>query len=495
MASTTTPLGEIKGTDLEGCERYAGIRYAKPPVGARRFLPPEPVDPWDGLYDATSFGPSAPQAAPLPGAVGVQRDLVTSEDCLYLNVYTPIADDGRRPVMVWIHGGAYVLGSGDIYDGSALVRRGDVVVVTLNYRLGVLGWTPLDHLDPALTGSGNNGLRDQIEALRWVRDNIASFGGDPGNVTIFGESAGGGSVAALLCAPEADGLYQRAIIQSGAPGFTALPEPGRFANDLLAVMGAPDGGIEALRAASADELVKAQASVGLLERLGRDAERPLDGTGDGPHPIVDGVVVTDTFVNTLRAKGDKNVPMIIGTNDDEGTLFTMLLPQGLTDDEMLIALGSSAADPRAVLDTIRAQASGRPPMVDCMTDAVFRIPSLKGADALADNDLPVWVYLFTWRTPVFGGTLGATHALEIPFVWDMVRDPAWSFLVGSEPPTHLADAMQDAWLAFARTGDPTSGAIPDWPRYNTSERPTLEFGDEIRVVNDPGKDLREAWYG
>ena len=494
MASVTTPLGEIKGVELEGCERYAGIRYAEAPVGARRFLPPVPAGPWDGVYDATSFGPSAPQVAPMAGAVGVQRDLVTDEDCLFLNVYTPRADDGARPVLVWIHGGAYTIGSGDIYDGSSFARRGDVVVVTLNYRLGVLGWTPVDHLDPALAGSGNNGVRDQIEALRWVRDNISSFGGDPGNVTVFGESAGGGSVAAVICAPEADGLYHKAIIQSGAPGFGRSIDPKGYTDGLLAALGRPDGGIDALRAATPDELVAAQLKVGNLELLGRDADHPVDATGDGPHPTVDGVVVTRTFVEAIREKGERNVPLIIGTNVDEGTLFGMLLPNDVPQEELVRSLGPSAGDPQAVLDAVRAAATGRPPLVDLMTDAVFRIPSLRGADAQAATGVPVWVYLFSWRTPVFGGMLGATHALEIPFVWDMVRDPAWSFLVGAEPPMALAEAMQDAWISFARTGRPEAAGIPEWPVYDPATRPTLELGDEIRVVDDPGRELREAWY-
>jgi para-nitrobenzyl esterase len=490
MASVTTRLGEIKGVDLDGCERYAGIRYAKAPVGVRRFLPPEPVDAWDGVYDATSFGPAAPQAAAAMPGVGVQAGQPVDEDCLFLNVYTPRADDGARPVMVWIHGGAYTLGSGDLYDGTSLVRRGDVVIVTLNYRLGVLGWTPLESLDPSLAGSGNNGVRDQIEALRWVRDNIASFGGDPSNVTIFGESAGGGSVAAILASPSADGLYHKAIIQSGATGFAPLANPGSYADAVLSALGVPDGGIEALRAASTEELLRAQEAVGLIDRLGRSAEHPIDGSGDGPHPSVDGVVVTRTFPEALAAKGAANVPLIIGTNEDEGTLFGMLLPQGVTDEELVGSIGPSAPDPRRVLDAVAERGTGRPPLVDLMTDAIFRIPSLRGADAQAGTAVPVWVYLFTWKTPVFGGMLGATHALEIPFVWDLVREQTWSFLVGSEPPLELATAMQDAWLAFARDGRPSA----DWPVYDTTRRRTMQFGETVQVVDDPGADLRRAWY-
>jgi para-nitrobenzyl esterase len=491
MASVTTRLGEIKGVDLDGCERYAGIRYAKAPVGARRFLPPEPVEAWDGVYDATSFGASAPQMVMAGSVGGVAAGQAVDEDCLFLNVYTPRADEAARPVMVWIHGGAYTIGSGDLYDGSSFVRRGDVVVVTLNYRLGLLGWTPYDSLDPSLAGSGNNGLRDQIEALRWVRDNIAAFGGDPGNVTIFGESAGGGSVAAILCAPEADGLYHKAIIQSGAANITPPRDPARYVEGVLAALGKPDGGIEAMRAATTKELLAAQVAVGGLEQLGRDADHPIDGSGDGPHPVIDGVVVTRSFPEALADKGSKNVPLIIGTNLEEGTLFGMLLPKDVSDDELVHSIGPSASDPKAVLDAVRAAATGRQPLVDLMTDAVFRIPSLRGADAQVATGVPVWVYLFTWRTPVFGGMLGATHALEIPFVWNMVAEPGWNYLVGEQPPMHLAEAMQDSWLSFARTGRPA----PDWPEYDTTRRPTMEFGDEVRVVDDPGAELRLAWYG
>lgn len=494
MATAITPLGEVKGVELDGCERYAGIRYAKAPVGARRFMPPVPVDAWEGVYDATTFGPSAPQMPPFPGSVGVQRDLVTDEDCLYLNVYTPKADGGARPVMVWIHGGAYTLGSGDIYDGSSFARNGDVVVVTLNYRLGVLGFMALDHLDPGLAGSGNNGIRDQIEALRWVRANITAFGGDPGNVTIFGESAGGGSVAALLSAPDADGLYHKAIVESGALNFGLAASMHRYADEVVQAIGAVADPIAALRGATVEQLIDAQMSVGLIDRLGSGPDHPIDGTGHGPHPHVDGVVIPQSPLDTIRSKGARNVPLIIGSNLDEGTLFGLLLPQSVDPAAVVHAIGPSAPDPQAVVDAVVAQALGRPLLVDLMTDAVFRIPSLRAADAQAEAGVPVWVYLFTWPTPVFGGVLGATHALELPFVWDMLTDTNWQFLVGADAPTELAGAMRDAWINFARTGDPNGGDLPAWPTYDTATRPTFEFGEELRVVDDPGRVLRQAWY-
>ncbi len=493
MATITTPLGELKGLDDDGCERYLGIRYAKPPVGELRFRPPQPVEPWVGVYDATAFGPSAPQPPPLPGSIVTEGELRTDEDCLFLNVYTSTADAGRRPVMVWIHGGAYVLGSGDVYDGRSFVRCGDVVVVTLNYRLGALGWLALDHLDPSLAGSGNNGLRDQIEALRWVRDNISAFGGDPHNVTIFGESAGGGSIAALLAAPDANGLYHKAIVQSGPVAIAPLYKPELLTTELLTALGEPEGGIDALRAADPGRLVQAQVDIGDLNLLGRDRDHAVDGTGVGLRPSVDGVVVEASPRHIVIARGDRNVPLLIGTNEDEGTLFNLLLPTDITDDEVIAALPESVTNRAALAEGYAARETGHRLIVDLVTDSVFLVPTLRLADAQAGAGGSVWVYLFTWKTPVFGGLLGATHGLDIPFVWDEIDNPLWQAFVGANAPRSLVTAMQQAWIAFARTGDPNTADAVAWPRYDTA-RSTLQFGQEICVAEDPSEAVRELWY-
>ncbi len=494
MATITTPLGEIKGLEDEDCERYLGIRYAKAPVGELRFRAPQPVERWDGVYDATALGPSAPQPPPLPGSFMVEGELRTDEDCLFLNVYTRKADGGRRPVMVWIHGGAYIIGSGDMYDGRSLVRHGDVVVVTLNYRLGALGWLALDHLDASLAGSGNNGIRDQIEALRWVRDNIAAFGGDPGNVTIFGESAGGGSIGALLAARDADGLYHRAIVESGPVAIAPPYKPEQLAADLLAALGEPDGGIDALRNADPDRIILAQIDLGDLTLLGRDRDHTIDGSGVGFRPSVDGVVVQASPRQAVTARGERNVPLLIGTNQDEGTLFTLLLPSDITDEEVIAGLPETVTDRSALAEGYAARDTGHKLIIDIFTDAVFLVPTLRLADAQADAGAPVWVYLFTWRTPVFGGVLGATHALELPFVWDDIDNPLWHPFVGAKAPRQLASAMQQAWIAFARAGDPNTAGAVDWPRYDTTARPTLILDEEISVADDPSKAVRELWY-
>ena len=494
MATITTPLGEMKGVDFDGCERYAGIRYAKAPIGELRFRAPQPVDRWEGVYDATEFGASAPQPPPLPGSFITEGELRTDEDCLFLNVYTPKADAGQRPVMVWIHGGAYIIGSGDMYDGRSLVRRGDVVIVTLNYRLGILGWLALDHLDASLAGSGNNGIRDQIEALRWVRDNISAFGGDPDNVTIFGESAGGGSIGALLGAAEADGLYHRAIIESGPVAIAPPYKPELVVGELLEALGEPDGGIDALRKAEPARLIQAQVDMGDLNRLGRDRDHAIDGSGAGLRPSVDGVVVQASPRVAVTARGDRAVPLLIGTNADEGTLFSLLLPTDITDEEIIAALPETVTDRAALAEGYADRKAGHRLIVDLLTDSVFLIPTLRLADAQAATEAPVWVYLFTWKTPVFGGLLGATHALELPFVWDEIDNPLWQAFVGEHAPHALVDSMQEAWIAFARTGNPNTPDAVTWPRYDTTTRPTLTWGDEIGVVDDPSKSVRELWY-
>ena len=491
MTIVSTPLGEVQGKAGDGWERYAGIRYAQPPVGELRFKAPVPVEPWEGVYDGTRYGASSHQnVADASALFGDRPGPEMSEDCLFLNVYTPKADDGRRPVMVWIHGGAYVGGSGDIYHGSSFCRRGDVVIVTLNYRLGLLGFLPLDAMDAEYAGAGNNGIRDQIEALHWVQRNISAFGGDPDNVTIFGESAGAGSVMALLAAPEAEGLFHKAIAQSPPTGFGPSHEPERLCRQVIDAVGG--GGVEDLISAPVEGILRAQEALFGAAGINVEPEKLSVNGGDiGLHPVVDGVVIHERVADVLGAKGASSVPLITGTNLDEGTLFSMLLPTGMSDDAIVDRLEAQVPDAKRIIKEHRANATpGRALPVDLMTEAIFRIPTLQAVDALVESGGKAWVYLFTWPTPVFGGGFGSTHALEIPFVWGFVERPGWNAFVGPNPPVALSDRMHETWIQFARTGDPG----PDWPVYDSARRPTMVFDEQVRIEDDPVADIRKAWY-
>jgi para-nitrobenzyl esterase len=241
-------------------------------------------------------------------------------------------------------------------------------------------------------------------------------------------------------------------------------------------------------------LVQAQIDVGDLNRLGRDRDHAIDGSGAGLRPSVDGVVVQASPRQAVTARGDRGVPLLIGTNEAEGTLFTLLLPTDVTDEEVIASLPDTVTDRAALAEAYAARTTGHRLIVDLLTDSVFLIPTLRLADAQAATGAPVWVYLFTWETPVFGGLLGATHALELPFVWDEIDDPLWQAFVGAHAPRALVSAMQDAWIAFARTGDPNTPDAVAWPRYDTDARPTLMWDQEISVVEDPSKTVRELWY-
>ncbi|MEZ5167512.1 MAG: carboxylesterase family protein [Acidimicrobiales bacterium] len=487
MTLVETSLGTLRGRERGGVHQFLGIPYAAPPIGDRRFRAPAPPSPWDGVLDATRLGRVAPQPQAAPDGPLPSRVVDWAEDCLFLNVYTPAPDDDRRPVLVWIHGGAYVRGSGDNTDGTSFAREGDLVVVTLNYRLGAFGFMELGHLDPELAGSGNNGIRDQIAALRWVHEHIARFGGDPERVTVCGESAGAGSVMALLAAPAADGLFHQAISQSAPAGLGR--DEGATAAAILDQLG---GGLAGLRAADAAEILAAQEAVAAADAAALGTSL-LGSSGRGLRPVIDDLTVTRGPAEAVRADGSR--PLLLGTNADEGTLFSFYLPRGHRGRTTSRGRGpcrrSRPGDRR--VRAAHPDDSIRRSMVRMLGDTMFRTSSLQVAGAQVDAGGTVFVYRFTWAAPGFGGRLGSMHALEIPFVWkqDMA---AWSALVGDDGwPPDLADEMHQAWIAFTRTGDPSHAGIGGWPRYDTTRRPTMEFGSTTGVVDDPDGLTRAAW--
>ena len=487
-----TDAGKVVGREKRGVLLFAGLPYAAPPVGERRFRPPQPVEPWEGTREATRFSPWAPQSARGLGAVLAGAPVDWDEDCLYLNVQTPALDDARRPVMVWIHGGAFVSGSGAVpwYDGAKLATRGDVVIVSINYRLGALGWLHLGHLDESYAGSGNNGLLDQIAALQWVQRNIAAFGGNPEDVTIFGESAGGMSVGTLLGTPEARGLFHRAIAQSGASQNVASTEIATDVTEhLLETAGVST--VAELVALDVEALLAAQDAVSATGLRGRGV-----GAGLPFGPVVDGTVLRRPPMDEVRDGLSAHVPLLIGTNRDEWTLFAMADKPDLDEETVLRRLSSITGDPHLVLEAYTDGSTIKQGWIDLMTDLVFRIPAIRLAEAQRAHQPSTFMYFFEWPTPVFGGAMGATHALEIPFVFDNLDRGGVQGFLGDDPPAALATEMQRAWLAFVHHDDPTHDGLPaPWPAFDEVDRATMHFGVPSHLEHDPAPRRREVWSG
>jgi para-nitrobenzyl esterase len=494
-----TTHGRLAGREKDGVLRFGGIPYAAAPLAGRRFRPPEPHPGWSGERDATGFGPAAPQT---PGALETLsggRGMVWDEDCLFLNVWTPGLDDARRPVMVWIHGGGFVTGSGSIpwYHGTQFCQHGDVVVVTINYRLGTLGWLHLGDLDPDEPRSGNAGLLDQIAALEWVRDNIAAFGGDPGQVTIFGESAGGMSVATLMGTPAAAGLFHQAIPQSGAAHAVVTADMASEVTER--VMSALDvHDVAGLRALEPAQLLETQKTVDDLMRS-RVMSGGIAGVGLAFSPVLDGDVLPVPPIDAVRAGSAADVPLLTGTTREEWKLFSLML-RGVEDDAQLMRrLGRIVDDPHRFADTYRQEAddaSHDDLWTAVMTDRVFRIPAIRLAEAQAPHQPDhTFMYRFDWASPALGGRLGSCHALEIPFVFDVLGRSGAEVFAGDAAPQALADAMHRSWIAFARTGHPGHDDLPPWPAYEPASRSTMHFDVECAVQDDPGAEARAAWDG
>jgi para-nitrobenzyl esterase len=495
-----TANGRLEGTERNGVIRFAGVPFAAPPVGPLRFRPPRPAADWEGVRPATSFGDISLQGpSMIEAAFGAQPE-PASEDCLYLNVYTPALDGRARPVMVWIHGGAFVMGSGSspLYDGSTFVQRGDVVVVTLNYRLAELGFSYLEHLDPDYAGSANCGILDQVAALEWVRDNIGAFGGDPDKVTIFGESAGGMSVGALLATPRARGLFHRAILQSGAAHNVVDPEHAQAAtDDFMRHVGA--SGVAELAALPAERLLEARAAMVMAAM--NDVEAVVAGErspiGMPWQPVHDGSVIPAPAIDAIRSGSAAGIALLVGTTLDEWKLFA-LLDQTPLDDDLLLARANAVtgAGDRfvAAYRALHPDLGTKALFGEMANDHVFRVPAIRLAEAHGGRGDPVFMYRFSWPSRAFGGSLGACHALELPFVFHQVANPRMALFLGDgDPPVALADRMQDAWIAFARSGNPGHGDLPHWPPYDTVRRATMDFNDSCRVLDDPGSAERLLW--
>jgi para-nitrobenzyl esterase len=475
--------GSISGTHADGVGAYLGIPFAAPPVGALRWRAPQPPAAWTATRACTAYGPSCPQGGSPFGRH--DDDTRTSEDCLYLNVWAP-EGAAQAPVMVWIHGGGFVNGSGakPYYDGAALARAG-VVVVTINYRLGAFGFFchPALAAESSAHASGNYGLMDQLAALRWVGRNIAAFGGDSGNVTIFGESAGAVSVLTLMTLPAAQGLFHRAIAQSGsAPERLPGPvEAQRFWRTRAQKVGIPDweGGLDALRKLDAKTLVSMSNGIGATP--GASMRETL---------CRDGAVIADDPAVVFAAGKEARVPLIVGSNADEGTLFAQKgAPSTVKAYEALLRERFPAmADAILARYPAKRDADAADAYADALGDATFTASARRVARLHATNGHPTYRYFFT-RTTRLATRLGlrAFHGAEIVYAFGNVQGVRF----GADD-RQLSAAMRAYWASFARTGTPQAPNAPAWPRYGADDR-VLVLDTAITAIPDPRAAACDLW--
>lgn len=499
-----TRSGALRGVVDGGVSRFLGVPFAASPAETGWLLPPEPVRPWEGARDALEYGATVPKSPyPWPSSELLNEIDIPGDDCLNLNVWTPgVPGDGAcgidpeaasAPVYVFIHGGAWRNGSGSVpqYDGTAFARDG-VVCVTVNYRLCTQGF--LDVGDDVT----NVGLRDQIAALTWVRENIAAFGGDPERVTIGGESAGAMSVGALLASPLAEGLFSAAILQSGA-GHHALT---RGTAQLIAGELAAKLGVEPTREAIAgvplEALLEAQSEIGRELQLNPDPARWREASANlmAWEPVIGDDLLPTLPIEAIRAGASRGVRVLIGVNADEMLYF--LAAPGIT--KQIDAFGYAAAvgalaplgfpDPAAVVELYKGGRNETPGQVTAavMSDFTFGIPAIRLAEARADA-APTYMYEFAWRSTGWGGVLGACHALELAFAFDTLAADGSENLAGPNPPQAVADDMHAAWVRFIAEGD------PGWEPYTPGERVVRVFDDEPTVVKDPRAEQRVLWDG
>jgi para-nitrobenzyl esterase len=492
-ATVKTRYGDVRGRVADGVNTFKGIPYAAPPFGANHLRPPQPVAPWSGVRDALSYGPKSPQPLyPPPVDMLIPELAVSGEDCLTLNIWSPDVGSAKQPVMVWIPGGMFEYhgtSASPFYDGTHFARDG-IVCVTINYRVGAEGFLYLGD------GIANCGLLDQVAALEWVRENIAAFGGDPGNVTIFGESAGALSVGTLLSMPRAEGLFRRAIAQSGAAHHVSSSASARRVGLCLAKKLGVEASRDAIAAVPIDRLVAAQVELRTDLLAHPDPElwgSEVVATMLPWQPVVDGETIPARPIDRVVAGAAGGVDLMVGTNTDEHRLF--LVSGGAIDQVTAEALARAVAayglPVEATLAAYRAAHRGAGAgdlLAAIQTDWYWRIPAIRLADAHAKSTSATYMYEFAWRSPQFNGLLGACHSLEIAFVFDTLgngTEPLW----GTNPPQQLADTMHSAWVDFATNGD------CGWPKYDFTRRATMRFDTTSEVIDDPRCAERELWEG
>ena len=504
MAIVETRDGKLEGTRNDGVHAFKGVPFAAPPSGNRRWQAPEPPLPWSGVRPATEWGkqawqPAVEDAGMMSFVFNARNAAHRDEDCLQLNVFTPGIDAGKRPVLVWIHGGAFVGGTGGtpVYDGATLARRGDSVVVTINYRVGALGFLNLNELTGGrIPASGNEGLLDQVQALHWVRDNIEAFGGDPNNVTIFGESAGGMSVGALLAMAPARGLFQRAMLISGAASA---------AQPLARAVEVAEGLLERLGLSApfdADQLLALEPTALVEAASGYRAA----GGGMTFQPCIDGAVLGDLPLTSVAKGAADGVPLLVGTQRDEWRGFTRSNPltANLDDAGLIAEVAKNVEDAPSLVDGYRRIRRDRGAATDPVslfaaieTDRKMRMPAIRLAETMAERSQSAHHYIFAGESPWDGGALGSPHAIIIGFVFGTHAFSAESaaFFGKGEAADALSSHLQDAIAALARTGSPRTEALDSWRPYDTETRSTAIFSVPPEVASAPFDEERTLWVG
>jgi len=510
-AAATSPVvetasGRIRGVTADGAHAFKGIAYGASTAGSNRFMPPKKPEPWAGVRDAAVYAGRSPQAAAAPQRPelatvwGPVDTLPVGEDCLTLHVWTPGLDNARRPVMVWLHGGAFSYGSANSprYDGIRLARRNDVVVVAVNHRLNIFGHLDLSQLgDERFAQSGNAGVLDLVLALEWVREHAARFGGDPANVTIFGQSGGGGKVSALLAMPRAKGLFHKAIVQSGASvRFAERGRTTRLADAVLKQLGLQADQLGALQALP---LVRLQEVVAPAQAtLPRPRLPPLDRYNFGP--VIDGDLLPGHPFDPAAPMISDDIPVMVGGTKDESAIF--LAPDDavwnrtISEEEVRRRVAMVAGDTadRLIAYYKQRDAAAKPAdrLITMLSASNFHVRSQLLADRKASRrKAPVWMYSFDWETPAFGGRLKSSHSVEVPFVFDTLH------VIGEghrKPGAQaLADRVSRTWASFARNGSPANESIPSWPAYTAERRAVMQLDDTCRVADDPDGEVRATW--
>ncbi len=485
-----TAHGRLRGLAADGVLTFKGVRYGETTAGANRFRPPVPVMPWAGVRDATAFGHSAPQAPPDGGPLDSWYNTIepVSEDCLFLNVWTASLTAPARPVMVWLHGGAWssCAGTAPGFDGTNLARDGDVVVVTINHRLNVFGYLSPDGTDERFADGGNAGVLDMVAALAWVRDSIGRFGGDSGRVTIFGQSGGASKVTALLALPAAHGLFHRAIVQSCSGGLRLTPPEAAAARAaaLARALGRERADGAALQAVPMEALIAAARSV-----------------ADPFRPVLDGRSFTANPYDGAPTPVSAAVPMLVGNAANEATLFLAAHPANLRIDhaEAVRRIGRFLrTDPAATARIVEGYRAHLPPdaspfllLSQVATDYMYRRNTTRVAALKAQQAAPVHAYVTTWRTPVLDGALLSPHTVEVPFVFGTTRAAA-GLLGGGADLAGLTATIMGAWSAFAHSGEPGTSRLPAWPAYTAGARETMLLDVQGTVARDPGGEQRRV---